>query len=136
MPPGGFAQCSVWSTGSRWGRKLPLPVTSWLTQVTCTGRLARASIVYPGVRAVAPLLAAAKAKIEVGGKPEGRICWETCREPMAYRSMPPLVLVAGIAGGMNSGVTYFGMELGFSVPPGTAAAVALLRRASSAAGTS
>jgi hypothetical protein len=47
-PPGGLAQCSVGSTDNRCGRKLPAPSTRPFTQVTRTGRSARASMVNAG----------------------------------------------------------------------------------------
>jgi hypothetical protein len=48
VPFGGFAQCSVGSTGSRWGRKLPLPFLSSLIHVTVVGVPRVASIVKAG----------------------------------------------------------------------------------------
>ena len=48
MPPGGFAQCSVGSTGRRCGRKLPPPSTSSLIHFTRTGRSTFASMVKAG----------------------------------------------------------------------------------------
>ena len=47
-PPGGFAQCSVGSTGSRCGRWFPFTSTSSLIHLTRTGRFHLASIVSEG----------------------------------------------------------------------------------------
>src|SRR6266508_2371115 len=53
--------------------------------------------------------------------PAGRICWGNWRTAMAYRSMSLLCTAVrgGITGGMTSRFTYFGMVVGFSVPPGS-----------------
>src|SRR6266508_3109152 len=53
--------------------------------------------------------------------PAGRICWGNWRTAMAYRSMSPLCTAVrgGITGGITSWLTYFGMVVGSSVPPGS-----------------
>src|SRR5262245_9860603 len=48
VPPGGLAQCSVWSIVTSGGRKSPEEFTSWLAYRTRTWRSTRASIVYAG----------------------------------------------------------------------------------------
>ena len=58
-PPGGLAQCSVGSTGSRWGRKLPLASIRSLIHLTRTGAFHFASIVSDGALWISrPLLLA------------------------------------------------------------------------------
>ena len=47
-PPGGLAQCSVGSTGSRWGKKLPLASLRSLIHFTRTGASHFASTVKAG----------------------------------------------------------------------------------------
>src|SRR6266511_499271 len=135
FPPGGLAQCSVGSMGSRCGRKLPVRVTSWLTHVTRTGRFARASMTCAGYWNVAASAIAPYPNTAVRGNPGGRICCENWRTAISYRSTPGAAgRACGITGRMNKGVTYLGIDSGGSVPPGTGAAPA--ERARNAAGTS
>jgi hypothetical protein len=84
VPPDGFAQCSVGSTGSRCGRKSPLTSTSSLTHFTRTGRPCRASIVREGAwctRSARGLSAASGPypHTVVFPNPAGRICWSNWR---------------------------------------------------------
>ena len=83
IPPGGLAQWSVGSTGSRCGRYLPFAFLRSLIHLTRTGLPACASIVRDGAlcssrpRSLA-LLTAPYPQTLVGGIPAGRICCESC----------------------------------------------------------
>ena len=136
IPPGGFAQWRVWSTGSRCGRYADAGSAgssrSSLIHVTWTGRFHAASIVSDGALWTRRprLLAEATApypQTVVIGSPTGRICCSNWRTEIRYwsRGLPPAagrVPARGMTGGMSSGVTYFGIAVGSSVVPSSGTA--------------
>src|SRR5918994_2172274 len=94
VPPGGLAQCSVGSTGSRWGRKLPLASTSSLIHLMRTGRFHLDSIVSEGALCnsrpllLARLTAPYPHTVVAGSPPSGRMKNTPAPAPPPRRRKP------------------------------------------------